>query len=178
MNLLFSRMLRAARLDLSLFDEIIDDPKTQGHAYWVVAIMAMATGYGMFSRTGSMSVNIGLATTLVAWYLWAFTIYYLGKTFLFRDAPVQPDRKTVMRVVGFAQAPGLLRLLGVIPQMTVLVFLLTAAWIIVICVLGMQKAYQTPHFAKVGLLCAATWAVVLFVHGLFFIIFIAVFGAS
>lgn len=177
MNLLFSRMLRAARLDLSLFDEVIEEPKTQGHAYWVVAILAMATGYGMFSRTGSMSVNIGLATTLLAWYLWAFTIYFLS-TFLLRDAPLKPDRKTIMRVVGFAQAPGLLRLLGVIPQVTLIVFLITSAWIILICVIGIQKAYQSSHTGKVALLCATTWVVVLFVQGLFFIIFLSVFGAS
>ena len=178
MKLLFSRMIKAARLDLSFVEEVVAEPKTQGHSYWVVAILAMATGYGMFSHAGVMAVNICLATTLVAWYIWAFTVYYFGRTFLFRDAVGQPDRKTIMRVVAFAQAPGLLRLLGVIPQVTVIIFLITSAWIILICVMGVQKAYQTPHTGRVALLCVATWAVVLFVQGLFFIIFLSVFGAS
>ena len=124
-----------------------------------------------------MSVNVGLGTTLLAWYLWSFTIYFVS-TFLFRDAPGQPDRKTIMRVVGFAQAPGFLRLLGVIPHLTLIVFLITSAWIILICTIGIQRAYQTPQTAKVVLLCAATWAVVLFVQALFFIVVLSVFGVS
>jgi len=177
MKLLFSRMIRAARFDPTLFEEIIDEPKTQGHSYWVVTILAMATGYGMFSRAGGTAVNICLATTLIAWYIWAFTIYYFS-TFIFRDAAAQPDRRTIMRVVAFAHAPGLLRVLGVIPQLSVIVFLATSAWIIMACVMGIKLAYQTPHTNKVVLLCVATWVVVLFVQGLFMILFLSVFGVS
>lgn len=177
MKLLFSRMIRAARFDLSFFEEIIDEPKTQGHSYWVVAIFAMTTGFGMFSRVGGNAVNIGMATSLLSWYIWAFTVYYFS-TFLFRNAPVQPDRKTIMRVMAFAQAPAVLRLVGVIPQVTLIVFLITSVWIIMASVLGIKQAFNTPNTGKAILLCAGTWGVVFLVQSLFLVMFLSVFGVS
>ena len=84
MNTLVSRMIRAAKLDSSLFEELINDPSTQGQSVWVVAIFAMATGYGMFSRAGVTAVNSCLVTTFFGWYFWAFTLYFVS-TYLFRN---------------------------------------------------------------------------------------------
>ncbi len=177
MKLLFSRMIRAIRLDQSLFDEVIQDPKTQGHSYWVVAILAMATGYGMFSRAGSMAVNIGLAVTFLSWYVWAFTVYYAG-TRMFQAVPSRMDRKTVLRVMAFASAPGVLRILGVIPNMTLIIFLLTSAWIVLAGAMGIKLIFRLDKIGKAILLCAATWLVVLFLQIFFMILMFSVFGVS
>lgn len=177
MKLLFSRMIRAIRLDQSLFDEVISDPKTQGHSYWVVAILAMATGYGMFSRAGSMAVNIGLAVTFLSWYVWAFTVYFAG-TRMFHAEPSRIDRKTVLRVMAFASAPGVLRILGVIPNMALIVFLCTSAWIIVAGAAGIKLIFKMERMGKAILLCTATWLVVLFLQIFFMILLFTVFGVS
>jgi hypothetical protein len=177
MKLLFSRLIRSIKLDATLFEEIIADPKTQGHSYWVVAILAMATGYGMFSRAGSMAVNIGLAMTFFAWYVWAFTVYYAG-TRIFQAEPSRVDRKTVLRVMAFASAPGMLRILGVIPKMTLVVFLITSAWIIYAGAIGIKIAFKREQISQAILLCAATWLVVFFIQVVFMIILLSVFGIS
>ena len=177
MKLLFSRMIRAMKLDPTFFEEIINDPKSQGHSVWVVAILAMATGYGMFSRAGGTAVNIGLAVTFFSWYIWAFTIYFVS-TYMFASAPSRTDRKTVMRVMAFASAPGVLRLFGVIPHMTLIVFLLTSVWIIIAGAIGIKKVFNIDHIGKPVLLCAGTSVVVLFVQGFFLIMLFSVFGVS
>lgn len=177
MKLLFSRMIRAIRLDTTFFEEVVEDPATQGHSVWVVALLAMATGYGMFSRAGGMAVNIGLAVTFFSWYVWAFTIYFIS-TFMFGSTPSRKNRKTVLRVMAFASAPGVLRIFGVIPHMTLIVFLLTSAWIILAGAIGIKKVFNQAHIGKAVLLCAATWVVVFFIQMFFMIMLFSVFGVS
>ncbi|MBW2610956.1 MAG: YIP1 family protein [Deltaproteobacteria bacterium] len=178
MNTLVSRMIRAAKLDASLFEELLNDPTTQGQSVWVVAIFAMATGFGMFSRAGATAVNICLLTTFFAWYLWAFTLYFISTYLLRGTAAAKVDRKTIMRVMAFANAPGVLRLLGVIPPVTGIVFIVTAVWSIVASVIGIKQAFKLPHTGKAILLCAGTWLLSFFVQSLLLIMLFSVFGVS
>ena len=58
-----------------------------------------------------------MITTLIGWYVWAFFTYFAG-TRLFRETKTEIDRterKTVIRAMGFASAPGVARILGMIP---------------------------------------------------------------
>ena len=177
MNTLVSRMIRSAKLDPSLFEELANDPTTQGQSVWVVAIFAMTTGFGLFSRAGATAVNSCLVTTFFAWYIWAFTLYFVG-TYLFRDIVSRTDRKTVMRVMAFACAPGVLRVLGVIPQTTGILFIATTIWIIAASVIGIKQAFKIPHTGKVVLLCAGTWLLSFLVQGLLLVLVFSVFGIS
>jgi hypothetical protein len=170
-------MISAAKLDPSLFEELINDPTTQGQSVWVVAIFAMTTGFGMFSRAGSLAVNSCLVTTFIAWYFWAFTLYFAG-TYLFRETKKKADRKTVMRVVAFACAPGILRLMGVIPQTSVILFIVTSVWIIVASVMGIKMVFEISNTGKVLLLCAGTWLLAFFIQFLLLVTIFSALGVS
>jgi hypothetical protein len=177
MNLFVSRMIRAAKLDASLFEELIDNPSIQGQSVWVVAIFAMATGYGMFSRAGVTAVNSCLVTTFFAWYFWAFSIYFIG-TYFFGNATTKTDRKTIMRVVAFSSAPGVLRLLGVIPQTSSILFIVTSVWIVAASVMGIKMAFTISHTGKAILLCASTWLLAFVVQSLLLLLVFAAIGIS
>lgn len=177
MNILFARMLRVIKLDSSLFEEIIDDSTSQSQYAWVVAILAMATGFGMFSQAGATAVNICLVTTFLSWYFWAFSVYFIG-TYMFREVESKTDRKTIMRVMGFANAPGALRLLGVVPQTAPVVFLVTTIWMIAASVTGVKQAMHIRENSKVVVLCAGTWLLSFLVQVLLLILFFSVFGVS
>jgi len=177
MHIFVSRMVRAAKLDASLFEEIINDPSTQGQSVWVVAVFAMATGYGMFSRAGVTAVNSCLVTTFFAWYFWAFTLYFVS-TYLFRNTVTKTDRKTILRVVAFASAPGVLRLLGVIPLTSGILFIVTSVWIIAASVIGIKMAFKISHTGKVIFLCTSTWLLAFIVQGLLLLLVFSVFGVS
>jgi hypothetical protein len=177
MRTFISRMIDAAKLDSSLFEELINDPTTQGQSVWVVAIFAMATGFGLFSRAGALAVNSCLVTTFFAWYFWSFTLYFAG-TYLFRDAGKKADRKTVMRVMAFASAPGILRLLGVIPQTSVILFIVTSVWIIAASVMGIKMAFEIPTTGKVLLLCAGAWLLAFLVQFLLLVTIFSALGVS
>jgi len=112
MNRFLNRFFRAAKLDASLYQEILADPGTLNQALIVVFIYSMAAAYGTFGSGGAVKVNIVMITTLLGWYVWAFSTYIIGARIL-PEPQTKPDRKALLRVLGFASAPGILRALGV-----------------------------------------------------------------
>jgi hypothetical protein len=177
MKPIFKRMQRAIALDQTLFEEVVADPSVQGQSVWVVAIYAMTTAFGSFSMIGGAAVNIGLITTLLTWYIWAFSVFYFGTRFL---GPMTDgaDRKTVMRVVAFASAPGAIRLLGVIPKTTIAILAISSIWILIAAVVGLKKVFIETTTAKIAVICTGTWFTATLFHAIVLVVLLAVFGVS
>ncbi len=72
-----NRLFRTAKLDVNLHQEIVADAGAMNQALIVVFIYSMASAYGSFGRTGATGINIGMVTTLLGWYVWAFSTYIL-----------------------------------------------------------------------------------------------------
>lgn len=166
-------MVRAAKLDPSFYAEVVEDPSSGGHAVWVVGFFAVAAGFGTFSRAGATAVNICTITTLIAWYIWAFTVFYASTRF-FKEPGVRVDRKAVMRVMGFACAPGILRILGLVPSITSLVVVGTSIWTIAAAVIGVKRALNYSSTARVAGICIISWIVATFFQ---LILLVAMFSA-
>lgn len=175
MKALLSRMLRAIKLDSLLFDEIVSDPSLQGQSVWAVAIFAMATSFGTFVFIGGTAVNIGLLTTMIAWYVWAFSVFYISSRFLKRES-VAGDRKTIMRVVAFACAPGLIRLLGVIPKTTTIVLIISSIWILIAAVYGLKKVFTKTPVINIAAITVVAWLGATLFQAILIVTLLAVFG--
>ena len=175
MQALFQRMLRAARMDAQLFEEIVSDPTLQGQSVWVVAIFAMATAFGTFTLISGTAVNIGLLTTMIGWYIWAFSVFYIGTRILKGDS-APPDRKTIMRVMAFACAPGIFRLLGLIPKTTTLVFIVTSLWMLATAVFGLKKVFPQRSTFKISVVTVVTWIGATLFQFILIATLLAVFG--
>lgn len=175
MKPIFKRMQRAIVLDQSLYEEVVADPSVQGQSVWVVAIYAMTTAFGSLSMIGAAAVNIGLITTILTWYIWAFSVFYFGTRFL---GPMLDgaDRKTIMRVVAFASAPGVIRLLGVIPKATMIVLALSSVWILIAAVMGLKKVFTQTTTAKITVICVGTWFAASLFQAILLVVLLAVFG--
>lgn len=63
----------------------------------------------------------------------------VGTTFL-AEPQTRADHRELLRTLGFASAPGVLRLLGSIPGLTVVVFGVTNVWMLVAMVLAVRQA--------------------------------------
>jgi hypothetical protein len=177
MKPIFKHMQRAIVLDQTLFAEIVADPSVQGQSVWVVAIYAMTTAFGSFSMISGAAVNIGLITTILAWYIWAFSVFYFGARFL---GPMSDgaDRKTIMRVVAFASAPGVIRLLGLIPNAFIYIFTISSLWILVAAVVGLKKVFTQTTTAKITAICAGAWMAATLFQAILMVVLLAVFGGS
>jgi hypothetical protein len=135
MNLFLNRLFRAAKLDAGLYEEVIADPKTMFQAMMAVFIYSAASAYGGFGRAGVAGINFAMITTIVGWYIWTFSTYFVGVRLL-PEAGTIGDRKAVLRAMGFASSPGLIRMLGLIPGFTGVTLLIASVWMFVAAVVA------------------------------------------
>jgi hypothetical protein len=177
MQLFLNRVLRAVKLDVTFYRELIEEPRLWNQSLIVVFIYSMASAYGSFGRTGVTGINIGMVASLLGWYVWAFSTYMVGARFL-AEPDTNPDRKAVMRVMGFATAPGVLRAFGFIQGFGLLVLAIAAAWMVATAAVGIKEAlsYQNTSRAVgvviIGLIISA------FFQAVMFVILFSAFGVS
>jgi len=168
MSRFLNRFFRAATLDISLYQEIVNDGGAMNQALIVVFIYSMASAYGTFGRTGVTGINIGMITTLLGWYVWAFSTYIIGARFL-PETRTNPDRKSLMRALGFASAPGVLRVLGFIQGLGLVILMIAATWMVAAATVGVKQAlsYESTSRALgvciIGLIISAVFQLTMFV---------------
>ena len=177
MSRFFIRALRAAKLDVSLFDEVMADTKAMTQSIIVVFIYGAAVAYGTFGRAGVAGINSAIIITLIGWYIWAFSTYFAGAR-LFPETGTTDDRKAFMRAMGFASSPGWLRLLGLIPGLGGVIFAGASVWMLVAAVVAVKKALNYESTYRAAGMTVVCWIMSTVFQGLLFIIVFSTFGIS
>jgi len=158
MSALTDRMLRAARLDVNLYEEVEADKNTMGQATTVVVLSSVAAGIGSFSEGGVAGIIVITLGTLLGWYVWAYLTYFIG-TRLLAEPQTQADLGELLRTIGFSGSPGILRVLGIIPGAQQVVFFVAGLWMLVAMIVAVRQALDyTSTWRAVGV-CAIGWVV-------------------
>ena len=158
MGSLGERMIRAAKLDASLYEEIEADRGALGQATAVVVLASLAAGFGAFARGGVGGFLLATIAALAGWYVWAFLTYWIGTRFL-PEPQTQADYGELLRTIGFSSAPGVIRVLGVIPALTGLVFLVASIWMLVAMVIAVRQALDYTGTLRAVGVCLIGWIV-------------------
>ena len=140
MATLIERAMGAAKLDRGTFEEIERDPEALGQAAVVVIAAALASGVGALDR-GVAGVVAGTIGSLIAWLLWAGITYLIG-TRVLPGRHTEADFGQVLRTLGFAAAPGVLGVLGVIPLLGALIILALAIWQLAAMVVAVRQVFD------------------------------------
>lgn len=129
------RMIAAAMLDTSLYNEVEPDTSATGQAAGVVAIVAVALAIGSI---GSPSANVVAAviSAIVSWLVWAAVTYVIGAKFLDGTA----TWGELLRTLGFAQSPGVFYVLSGIFLLGTLVHAVVAVWILIAGIVAIREA--------------------------------------
>ena len=152
------RMIRAAKLDVQLYEEVEADRAAMGQAMGVVVLSALAAGVGNLRNGGLTGIAIGTIGALVGWYVWAFLTYFIG-TRLLPERQTRADHGELLRPIGFSAAPGLVRVFGVVPGLTELTFFVAGVWMLVAMVIAVRQALDyTSTWRAVGV-CVMGWVV-------------------
>jgi len=175
MSLFLNRLFRAAKLDAALYDEVIADTKTMFQAMMAVFIYCAAFAYGVFGRGGVAAINFGLITTLIGWYIWAFSTYFVG-TRLLPEAETKVERKAVLRAMGFASSPGLICLMGLIPNLVGATLLIALVWMFVANVVAIKQAMNYQSIYRAVGVCMIGWIIGAISQALIYISLLSVFG--
>lgn len=129
------RMLGAATLSVPVYEEVEHDRTATRQAAGAVAIVAVAGAIGSFSLGGAGIVGAVLSA-FVGWYIWSAVTLFVG-TQVFRGTA---DMGEMLRTIGFAQAPGVLYVAGIVPLLGGLVQLFVGIWMLVCAVVAIRQA--------------------------------------
>ena len=153
-----NRMLRAAKLDAQLYEEVEADKSSMQQAMMVVVMSSLAAGLATLAQGGIVGLVVGTLAALVSWYIWAYLTYFIG-TKLFPEQQTRADHGELLRTLGFASAPGVIRILGIIPALSVIVFPVAGIWMLVATVIAVRQALDYKSTPRAVLVCLVGWLV-------------------
>ncbi len=105
------RLLGAVKLDPNVFEEVEHDLDAVGQAAGVVALAGIAQGLGAIHVSGLGAVFAGLFASFAAWIIATAIVWAVGVKIFEHSS----DFAELLRTLGFAWAPQILLVLGVIP---------------------------------------------------------------
>jgi hypothetical protein len=165
-----NRVIRAIKLEAKVYEEIEADQSALFQAMMVVVLSSMAGGFGFIHRFGLNGIFTGMMMTLVGWFVWAYLIYLVG-TKILPEAQTRSDPGELMRTIGFASAPGLIRVLGIIPLLGTFIAVVSSIWILIAMVIATRQALDYQSTVRAIVVCLIGWFLQWFVYLLFYLIF-------
>jgi hypothetical protein len=174
--LLIQRVIRAARLDRALYNEVEADEKLTNEAILVVVLVAAAAGIGSFllNLIWWGGYGFGIAVGVLFWTvivqvlgygIFAFLCYFVGTKLAFIGGKATFGE--LLRTLGYAQGPKVLNLLYFIPVLGGIIYWVTWLWTLVTSVVAIQEALDVD-LTKSIITAAIAWVV--------FIVFAVIMG--
>lgn len=173
---LFDRMVRAARLDASLYEEVEIDESATTQALTVVILSSICSGVGTaisqaLTGQGLPGIGIGLLgglfTALLVWFVWSFIIYFVGTSVFGGTASFGE----LLRTIGFSDSPGVLLLFSFIPILGGLVSFAVWIWGLIAMTIAVRQALDLST-GKAILTCVIGW-----IAGIILLVVIGIFLA-
>jgi hypothetical protein len=152
----------AAALDAAIYEEVEADRGALTQAFAVVVLSSLAAGIGAsgFWEPSVESVVFISIVSLIAWAAWALVVLQIG-------ARVMPTPETrvdigqLLRTIGFAATPGLLRVFAAMSAIAVPVFVVTSIWMLLAMVVAVRQALDFRSTARAVAVCVLGWVLAL-----------------
>ena len=154
------RMRGAAMLDVATYEEVENDLTATGQAGVVVAIVAVCSAIGG-ARGGIGGMIGGLLAAVISWLTWSGITFFVG-TKLFGGTATWGE---LLRTLGFAQSPGVLYILGIIPLFGGMVRFVVALWILAAGIIAIRQALDVTT-GKAVMTAVISWVAMIIVWSL------------
>ena len=146
------RMIGAAKLDVATYEEVEADQEAIGQAMAVVVFSSLAAGIGSLGFLGLGGLFSMTIAALIGWLVWAGLTYWIG-TKLLPEPQTKADVGELLRTIGFASSPGILRILGFIPLLGWLVSIAASIWVLVAMVVAVRQALDYKSTGRAVVVC-------------------------
>jgi hypothetical protein len=153
-----NRMVRAAKLDVSLYEEVEADKRAMGQAMGVVVLTSLAAGIGSVGTTGIRGLVLGTVAALAGWFIWALITFFVG-TKLLPEPQTEADYGELLRTTGFSSSPGVLRILGVVPLLGTIIFVVCGIWMLVAMIIAVRQALDYKSTLRAVGVCFVGWII-------------------
>ena len=147
-KVMLNRVIRAARLDVSLYNEVEADASLNREALTVVIIVTILAAVGSFVGSLFLSFEIvplilGLAWAIIwgiaGYYVWAYLTWFIGTRFF--KGTAEPGE--LLRTLGYAYGPRVLGVFAIIPCIGAIPAFIGAIWSLVTGVVAVREALDT-----------------------------------
>jgi hypothetical protein len=119
---------------------------------------------------GFVGILLGTVIALVGWYVWAYVTYLIG-TKLLPEPQTKADHGELLRTIGFSSAPGMLRILSIIPGLMWIVYTISGIWMLVAMVVAVRQALDYQSTLRAVGVCLIGWIIQALIVSLLFAIF-------
>lgn len=144
------RMIGAAKLNIAIYEEVEADGTATRQAMGVVLLSSLAAGVGSGALGAEVIASAVIA--LVWWVIWALLTYLVG-TRLLPESQTHADMGQMMRTLGFAQSPGVLRILGGLPGIGLPLLYIVSLWTLVTTVIAVRQALDYTSTWRAVVVC-------------------------
>ncbi len=139
MEIVFARMIRAARLDPSVYDEVGADEEATLEAGAIVLFASVAAGLGRPESIGGVTLLTEATAGMFLWGAWTLACYVIGARML-----PEPRTRTrparLLRAIGYSSSPGCLAVLVGIPVVGPVINPLAQLWVLVAMVIAVRQS--------------------------------------
>ena len=155
MAIFLKRVIDAIALHPEAYEDVERDRSATAQAMAVVVLSSVAAGIGALGPLEARPTALaGISLLALAlWIIWAVLTTQIGTRIL--PAPgTRADVGELLRTTGFATAPGILRVAGVIPGLTVPVFLISMVWMLMAMIVAIRQALDYTSTTRAFIVCA------------------------
>jgi len=140
------RMVGAATLDVRIYEEVEHDQNATGQAAGVVALVAIAAAIGSYGMGGIYGAIGSIVAAFVGWVIWSAVTLVIGTKIFDGTA----DMGEMLRTLGFAQAVGVIKVLGIIPLLGWIASIAAGIWMLVCGVVAVRQALDFTTGKAIG----------------------------
>ena len=154
-------MIGAAKLEVRAYEEVEADTTATGQAMAVVILSSVAAGIGGIGimglgPAGLTGLLVGSVAGLLRWVAWVLLTYFIG-TRLFPEPRTRAALPELLRTTGFAQSPGVLLVVGVVPGFAPFILAIVTVWWLMAMVIAVGQALDYTSTTRAVAVCVVGW---------------------
>ena len=134
---MINRMIRAAMLDVHVYEEVEAD-QTATLPAMLVVILASISG-ALVESFDPIGILFATLIGVLGWAIWAGVTYIIGAKLL-PEPTTEANWGELARTTGFAQAPGLLAAIGILSFIAIPAGIILGLWGIATMVVAVRQA--------------------------------------
>ncbi len=157
------RVMGVVRLNVPTYEEIEHDNSATTQAAIVVGVVALAGAIGALGiDEGNAAVRFiyGIISAFIGWILFSYVAYFVG-TRLIPGENTSADAGQLLRTLGFAQAPSVLGIFGILGAVGGIFSFVGSIWALVCAVIALRQALEMSTGRAIGVAILSVIAVII-----------------
>lgn len=151
---------KAGKFDKDFFTGLQNEKQALAFAFIVLGTASLGTGIGSMGKIGVPGIVAGTVGAAVKWIFTVYIIYLIGMKSGDRTSYDKNFYRT-LKYFGFAAAPGVIRVFGLLPGFYKPVFFIGTMWMLGIAAFVIDHIFEIGDIIKSAGICIISWLITL-----------------